>query len=694
MPAPRTRAKAVWNLRKPLVAILALVALALSDSAVAGTRRSKLDAALARRQNANGISSVIVTIAPGATLPPALRQYVRRNLRIINGQVLDLPNGLLRQLEALPEIGSVHDNRRISGHNYRTSITVGSRAARAGFGVTGAGIGVAVIDSGITAWHNDLTSGNGTFYSYGDQRVRAFVDFVNGRPLPYDDLGHGTHVAGIIAGNGHDSQSLQAGVAPDATLVSLKVLDSAGRGTIANAIAALDWVLANHRQYNIRVVNLSVGAAVRESYWTDPLTLAAKRVTDAGVVVVTAAGNRGKNPLGEAVYGGITAPGNAPWVLTVGASSSNGTLTRTDDSIASFSSRGPTYRDWGAKPDLVAPGHGTISLSDPASAFYASKSQYLIAGTLSALTRPYLVLSGTSMAAPVVSGTVALMLQANPWLTPNAVKAILQYTAEEREGYNALTQGAGFVNTIGAVRLARFFATAQSGATYPLQKAWSKKIIWGSHRLSGGVLDPNANAFAHSTTWGDAHASDGANIIWGTTCADGCDNIIWGTDGGDNIIWGTDGDDNIIWGTSGTDANIIWGTSDLDENIIWGTDCGGADCDNIIWGTDGDGDNIIWGTAGGDDGIIWGADGDDNIIWGTDGEENIIWGTDDEGNIIWGTDDGDNIIWGTVTGENPQSTASGYQSWLWESYFSLYAMFLDYFTDAQFFQLIDGLGSF
>ena len=111
------------------------------------------------------------------------------------------------------------------------------------------------------------------------------------------------------------------------------------------------------------------------------------------------------------------------------------------------------------------------------------------------------------MAAPVVAGTVALMLQANPALTPNAVKAVLQYTAEQRTGYNALTQGAGFLNALGAVRLARFFAVAQPGARYPLQASWSKKIIWGSHRLSGGVLDPFANAFALGTTWGVARTN-------------------------------------------------------------------------------------------------------------------------------------------------------------------------------------------
>ena len=163
-------------------------------------------------------------------------------------------------------------------------------------GLTGAGVGVAVIDSGISTFHDDLTVVNSsTLYPYGNQRVTKFVDFVNGQALPYDDNGHGTHVAGIIGGNGNDSagSASKAGMAPRASIVALKVLDVDGAGTIADIIEALNWVLVNKAAYNIRVVNLSVGAPVRESYWTDPLTLAAKKLTDQGIVVVVAAGNLG-----------------------------------------------------------------------------------------------------------------------------------------------------------------------------------------------------------------------------------------------------------------------------------------------------------------------------------------------------------------------------------------------------------------
>ena len=611
----------------------------------------KLDLEMERRKHGNlrGTSSVIVELAEGATLPAEFKQYARKNsLGIINGRVLDIPNSVLTQLEARPEISKVHDNRPIVADNYRTSFTTGAKATQRGLGLTGAGIGVAIIDSGIATFHDDLTNNSATLYAYGNQRLSAFVDFVNNQTAPYDDQGHGTHVAGIIAGNGLDSNGRQMGVAPEASLVSLKVLNASGQGTVSNIIAALDWVLAHHTQYNIRVVNLSVGAVVTESYWTDPLTVAAKRVVDAGVVVVSAAGNRGRNGAGDTQFGGITSPGNAPWVITVGASSTNGNTNRDDDTVANFSSRGPTYLDWSAKPDVVAPGYGTISLADPMGAFYTSKAAFLVDGATSTAFKPYLSLSGTSMAAPIVAGTVAQMLQADPSLTPNAVKAILQYTAQPYPGYNALTQGAGFLNAIGAVRLAHFFATAQSGATVPVQSMWSKHIVWGNHVLSGGMILPTANAFSAGTNWGSPTTVEGANIVWGTVCGNDCDNIVWGTNDGDNIVWGTSGDGD----------NIVWGTWTEDDNIVWGTDCGGADCDNIVWGTadangvvwgiTDDGDNIVWGTTDDDDNIVWGTADGDNIVWGSADGDNIVWGTSDGDNIVWGTNDDDNIVWGTT----------------------------------------------
>src|SRR5207249_5108492 len=163
-----------------------------------------------------------------------------------SGVVLDVPNYLLKKLEANPGIFRVHHNREIKTHNYRTSVTVGARAVQETLGYTGAGIGIAVIDSGISSWHDDLTNKTARLFPYGNQRVAKFVDFVNGRTLPYDDNGHGTHVSGIIAGVGYDSNNFEkAGIAPLASLVSLKVLDQNGVGSISRLIAALNWITIN-----------------------------------------------------------------------------------------------------------------------------------------------------------------------------------------------------------------------------------------------------------------------------------------------------------------------------------------------------------------------------------------------------------------------------------------------------------------
>ena len=645
------------NLTRGALALALVVGLGGPALAKSGTPE-KLDKLLKDRAGKTGWSRVIVTLKPGADASSEVKRLggkLGRRLGLINGLVIELPNGVIRKLADHPAVESLHYDRPTGGEMNRVAVTVGARAAQADFGYTGAGVGVAVIDSGTTNWHDDLTyQGSSSLVRVNNgQRVAAFVDFVNGRTAPYDDNGHGTHVSGIIAGNGKDSLGTRAGIAPSAHLVSLKVLDDRGRGVISNVIAALDWVVANKASYNVRVVNLSVGAAVTESFNTDPLTLAAKHAVDAGIVVVTAAGNLGKNANGQLQYGGITAPGNAPWVLTVGAYSHEGTVVRTDDVMAGYSSRGPTFIDFAAKPDLVAPGTGIVSLSDPLSTMYVTKAAYLLTGSLLGGDKPYLSLTGTSMASPVVAGTVALMLQANPALTPNLVKAILQYTAESNTNYNALTQGAGFVNSYGAVQLARFFRTAQQGSKLSMPRTWSRQIIWGNHRITGGAIRPNANAFQPGTIWGAARDADGDNIVWGTLLKNDGENLVWGTAdllSADNLVWGTVRDsngDNLVWGTSRSGDNLVWGTLSGDDNIVWGTDCGGADCDNLVWGTSIAGDNLVWGTSLSADNLVWGTAAlGDNLVWGTSGDvDNLVWGTSaEDDNMTWGNSGEDALM--------------------------------------------------
>ncbi len=201
----------------------------------------------------------------------------------------------------------VHYNRSARKHDALSSVAVNANAIDIGNGIfnpflysyTGAGVTVAFIDSGITSYaHPDLA----------DSRLLAFVDFVNGSSTKYDDNGHGTHVAGVINGSGKLSAKKYAGMAPGASLVSLKVLNQDGVGTVGNILKALDWVYKYGKNYGIRVVNLSVGAAVTESYYTDPLTLAAKTLVDSGITVVAAAGNNGQNALGQPQWGGVVSP--------------------------------------------------------------------------------------------------------------------------------------------------------------------------------------------------------------------------------------------------------------------------------------------------------------------------------------------------------------------------------------------------
>ena len=378
---------------------------------------------------------------------------------------------------------------------------VGADWVRSALGYDGTGVTIAVIDSGVTDGHDDLEASH----------IGRFVDFVNFQSVPYDDYGHGTHVAGILAGDGADSGGGRRGIAPGVSLLVEKVLDETGQGYISNVIAAIDYAIANRDTLGVRIINLSVAGPVSESYLVDPLALAAKRAVDAGIVVVTAAGNLGTGSDGKPQYGGIGSPGNAPWVITVGASSHTATAMSRDDVVAPFSSRGPTPIDSLAKPDLVAPGVGIESLADPSSTLFLTKPGARIWGTVTTASAPYLSLTGTSMSSPAVSGTIALMLQANPALTPNMVKAILEYTAEARPEYDALTEGAGFLNARGAVDAAAALSTERRVRSSALNDPtpWSHHVIWGNRRVSLTALDAASPAWGPSVTWGAGVVPDG-----------------------------------------------------------------------------------------------------------------------------------------------------------------------------------------
>jgi len=696
---------------RALTATLLLVCLTASSAAAQGRGRDKMDSILRHRaQQLVGRSRIIVQFKGDADVRVFGRGVAGRRLNQ-RAQVANVDNRTLENLASDPRVERVMIDRPAFATMERTGAAIGATLARQQLSVTGKGIGVAIIDSGISSQPDDL---NRTRSGNYQRHIVHFKDFTNDTSAnlwfnddPTDGYGHGTHVAGIVGGSGFDSDGRRTGVAPNARLVGLKVLDDQGEGYVSDVIAAIDYAISIKDSYNVRVINLSVASGVFESYWLDPLAQAARRAADAGIVVVAAAGNLGHDDQGRALTGAITSPGNSPWVLTVGASSHQGTVRRSDDIISDFSSRGPTWIDFAAKPDILAPGVGIESLSSPGSVLYNQLSAYLLNGTVQVGYKPYLSLSGTSMATPVVAGTVALMLEANPKLTPNAVKAILQYTAQQLPGESVLAQGGGLINAEGAVRLSRFFANPQAGIG-PMSDsigdesiAWARHIIWGNYRVTGGVPLPASNAWARGLTWGRLRTPTGRPVVWG---AQSDENIVWSVSDDQNIVWSVATDQNVAWSTAGSDENIVWSVADDqnivwsvsdDENIVWsvnddqnivwsvatalnvvwGADCGGHNCEKVLWGATRNGTvygtatpdmNIVWGSRLDDQNIVWSVvDDDQNIVWSVDDDQNIVWSVDDDQNIVWSVSDDQNIVWSVNDDQNIVWSVSDDQNIVW-----------------------------
>lgn len=295
--------------------------------------------------------------------------------------------------------------------------------------IKGKGIGIAILDSGIYP-HPDLT--------HPTNRIIRFKDFVNYRSQPYDDNGHGTHCAGDAAGNGSKSGGKYRGPAPEANIIGVKVLNRKGAGSMSSLLAGIEWCITNKSKYGIKIISMSLGAAASTSYQDDPLCRAVKKAWKAGLVVCAAAGNEG--PVAKT----INSPGLTPDIITVGALDDKKTVSLKDDSIAYFSSRGPTI-DGLTKPDMVAPGANIISLRAPGSELDSSKTR---------VGKWYTTMSGTSMATPVCAGVTALILQGNPGLTPGAVKSILMSTCRT-VSLDPNAQGAGLIDAAAAVKLSK-----------------------------------------------------------------------------------------------------------------------------------------------------------------------------------------------------------------------------------------------
>jgi serine protease AprX len=422
---------------------------------------------------------------------------------------------------------------------------VGAPDTWARYGVTGSGIGVAILDSGI-APHPDLAG-----------RIVASVDLTSGLPgeplvAPADPGGHGTHVAGLVAGDGTASGGAFTGVAPRANLVDVRVIGSSGATTVSTLIRGMQWVLAHRATYNIRVVNLSAGAPVATSYKTDPLAAAVEVLILAGVTVVVSAGNNGP---GDAT---ITTPGSDPYVVTVGAIDDNATTTLDDDTFPSWSSRGPTPIDLVAKPELVAPGRKMVSLRSPGSTLDVALPDRQVAG-LDPLAPAYFRLSGSSMAAPVVSGVVALMLEKNPALTPAQVKHRLKTTVTPLAYGSAMTTGAGLVNAVAAVGSADAmsdpsayaFSDGLADEMYPY--IYGQPIQWRDLAFNGGV--DSRGAPWSQVTW--------ENLVWDEVT---WQNLIWEAFNWSGVAWGDITWEDITWETASQNVNGLSGPASVPLN--------------------------------------------------------------------------------------------------------------------------------
>src|SRR5216683_7615531 len=355
-----------WGARLALLTLITLLAAGLSLADGKGKLSKDLDAL----KGSNNGATVDVIIQFNQTPTDAHHQRVqsvggvlKTKLDFINGAHYSVPVEALDALAADPDVAYISPDRPVRGLLDTTVATVNGSYAQT-LGLNGAGVGVAVIDSGISDIP-DLHNASGSY------EVVYAQSFIPNDSSTSDPFGHGTHVAGIIASSGASSAGLTyyrhfVGIASGVDLLNLRVLDAKGMSTDSVVISAILKAILLQKRYRIQVMNLSLGRAVYESASLDPLCQAVEQAWKAGITVVVAAGNYGRlNTYGNSGYGTITAPGNDPYVITVGAMNTMGTPSRTDDVITTYSSKGPTFYDNYVKPDIVAPGNRVVSLYQP-----------------------------------------------------------------------------------------------------------------------------------------------------------------------------------------------------------------------------------------------------------------------------------------------------------------------------------------
>ena len=467
--------------------------------------------------------------------------------------------------------------------------------------VTGKGVGVAVIDSGISTMHAALAG-----------KVVASVNFATGETSTADGFGHGTHIAGIIAGQATTVTSLyQGGIAPGAHLINVKVLGQTGSGYTSDVIAGIQWTVANRGTYAIKVVNLSLGHPQVELCLTDPLCLAVENAVASGLVVVTSAGNNGKNANGVEVMASITTPGVSPSAITVGALNTWGTVTPDDDTITTYSSRGPTKYELGLKPDVVAPGNKIVSLEAPGSYLATRYPSLHAAGSKN---NAYYTMSGTSMAAAMVSGGAALLLEGTN-LSSRQVKVALQLSAQFMSNAGVFRGGLGRVNLYSARRV-NSAITSLTGTIPPVTIAGrtvqpSGMLMQNGRSLLDVALAPVGTSVVGAagmlSNWlnlvltpARVSVLRGSQMLWGDQIP--AQQMLWGdqTPFGQQMLWGdlTPYGQQMLWGDQTLTQQMLWGDQTLGQQMLWGDQTAGQ---QMLWGDANytNSNQMLWGDSAG-----------------------------------------------------------------------------------------------
>lgn len=510
--APRRPALRMFS-APALLLVLALVVASLGAAPARPTQPALAPALVSRITSSveSPLQLIVRTAGSLEQLAATVRQLggeVRAELRLIDALAVSLPANRVQQLAALELVRSIsHDAALVDTQTreialpldaaklktvYNQAIGATQLWSRPNQPLRGDGVTVAIIDSGLNPQED--------FYTImGRSRVLTSAAFQQGYDRsPFDSYGHGNHVAGIIAGNGRRSNYNYVGVAPNANLISVRVLDSNGTGTLTSMIQGLEWIYNNQQAYNIRVVNISINSSEQESYTTSPLSAAVEALWFSGIVVVVSAGNNGT----EALF----PPANDPFVITVGASDDRGTATTADDTIAKFSAFGRT-KDKFPKPDLVAPGTNIVSMMTGSNGTLASLYQQNI------VDRVYFRMSGTSMAAPMVSGAVALLLQAEPTLTPDEVKFRLMATA--RPFSSKTRAGAGHLDIAAAVNNRVAGRANQDLPVNTLLAVGEPGINWSAVTSGSVNWRGKGTAFFGSVNWRGKTEGTSASVYWG-----------------------------------------------------------------------------------------------------------------------------------------------------------------------------------